>query len=437
MCKNAHLWLFTLYSGVAAALFADSRRSFRRNHTSPHNAIRENNSSVTFASGKSLGSAKMDMAAMRLGMRSAEQQCNIVGLYKASPSMCSQGHAHWSSEELKAHVPKFMAFWKKQKQVLPNHCCMGINHMFALHFLVTTLKPAAIIESGVAAGHQTFMLREAAPKTTRIFSIDPGDPAANYGYGAFGAWKDTSGMTTYLTGAFFQDLSKLNWAQLIPDEAVRAKTLVILDDHQSCVERFKLLQRWGFHWAFYEDNYPFKVATSNDPYTCPDLGKDLKRDFDVVGYALGDAYSPNAACGAPYPIGQKSFWYKDSFGLKCELANVTDHGNLLRYLQKEMQVYFEFPALFTPCKSARPAILGNNTEKLPEYGLPPVANEIWNYGHLFPSFVDLRALSESETLAAWSDVAEKAVGLHATKVTNSIEPKKLGSTTFNASLRHS
>lgn len=372
---------------------------------------------------------------MKLGVRTADQQCNIIGLYGASPSMCSQGHSHWTKDELKAHIPKFLAFWKKQNQVLPNHCCMGVNHMFALHYLVTTLKPLAIIESGVAAGHQTFMLREAAPQTTKIFSIDPGDPAANYGYGSFGAWKDPSGMTTYLTGALFQDLSKLNWELLIPDKAVRAKTLVILDDHQSCVERFKLLQRWGFRWAFYEDNYPFKVATSNDAYTCPDLGQKVNRDFDVVGYALGDAYSPNAACGAPYPIGQKQFWYKDSFGLKCKLADVKDHGNLLRYLQKEMEVYFEFPPLFTPCKTARPALLGNNTKILAGHGLPEVAAEIWQYGHLFPSFVDLRLLSDTELLAAWTALGEQAlakqVGLHAM---NASKPHREAGTAVNASL---
>jgi hypothetical protein len=310
---------------------------------------------------------------------------------------------------------------------------MGVNHMFALHYLVSTLKPAVIIESGVAAGHQTFMLREAAPKTTKIFSIDPGDPAANYGYGAFGAWKDPSGMTTYLTGAWFQDLAKLNWATLIPDPAMRAKTLVILDDHQSCVERFKVLQKWGFRWAFYEDNYPFKVATSNDLYTCQDLPKTVKRDFDVMSYALGDAYSPNAACGAPFPIGPtEQFWYKDSFGLKCKLGNVSDHGRLLKYLQNEMQVYFEFPPLFTPCKTARPALLGNNTKILGDKGLPAVDFEIWQYGHLFPSFVTLRPLSEAEMLAAWTAVPAPLVGLHSS---NASEAIKIKVTATNASLR--
>lgn len=431
---------------LCASVSVDSARSFRGGQH-----MGKNSSSTTFAAGTQSFSAAFasDMAALKLGVRTAEQQCNIIGLYGAAPTMCLQGQDRWSKEELKAHIPKFLEFLKKQKTILPNHCCMGVNHMFALHYLVSSLKPAAIIESGVAAGHQTFMLREAAPQS-KIFSIDPGDPASNYGYGAFGAWKDVSGMTTYLTGPWFKDLSLLDWGQLIPDPAVRAKTLVILDDHQSCVERFKILQLWGFRWAFYEDNYPFKVATSNDPYTCPDLGQTVKRDFDSQAYALGDAYSPNAACGSPYPIGlTEQFWYKDAFGLKCKLANITDHGNLLRYLQSEMEVYFEFPPLFTPCKTARPALLGNDTTILAGYGLPPVKMEIWQYGHLFPSFVTLRPLSDTKRQHALSSFCQSAanpttaiqpplsicmsgVGMH--QINTSV-PKKLSARTINASLR--
>merc|ERR1719171_3336221 len=147
-----------------------------------------------------------------------------------------KGHDHWSKAQLTAHVPKFLAFLANQKRMLPNHCCMGVNHMFALHFLVDTLKPAAIIESGVAAGHQTFMLRATAPLGAKIFSIDPGDPYTSYKFGSFGAWKDFSGLTTYFTGPMFQDFATIPWETVIPDRKVRESTLVILDDHQSCVE---------------------------------------------------------------------------------------------------------------------------------------------------------------------------------------------------------
>eukprot|EP00746_Dinoflagellata_sp_MGD_P004059 gnl/MRDRNA2_/MRDRNA2_107867_c0_seq1.p1 gnl/MRDRNA2_/MRDRNA2_107867_c0~~gnl/MRDRNA2_/MRDRNA2_107867_c0_seq1.p1 ORF type:complete len:384 (+),score=53.75 gnl/MRDRNA2_/MRDRNA2_107867_c0_seq1:51-1202(+) len=324
--------------------------------------------------------------------RSQEQQCNIIAEFGRAPLMCMQGHARFSRQELKLHVPAFLKFWEQQKQLLPNHCCMGVNHMFALHFLVSKLQPTVIIESGVAAGHQTFMLRTIAPLGARIFSIDPGDPAQSYpnGFpGSHGHWKDTSGYTTYLTGASFMDFAMINWGALIPDPAIRAKTLVILDDHQSCISRIQVLKFWGFKWAFYEDNYPFKVATSTDPYTCPDLGTTITRDFPVDKLAFGDAYSTNAVCGGPLPKGMSSFVIKDGFGTKCKLATPQDQHSNLQYLQQQMQSYFEFPVLYTPCKSPRPPLLDTSTTNLVALGLPSVEGELWHYGHLFPSFIEL------------------------------------------------
>merc|ERR1719420_1267544 len=110
-----------------------------------------------------------------------------------------------------------------------------------------------------------------------------------YGPPPFGGWKDLSGKTTYLVAQNFADLAMARWDLLIPDAKVRERTLVILDDHQSSVERLKMLRRWGFRHVFYEDNYPFQVATSADKRTCEKL-VDLPRTFTKPLY--GDAYSP-------------------------------------------------------------------------------------------------------------------------------------------------
>lgn len=337
--------------------------------------------------------AMSDAMKIQMGMRTPRQQCNIVKEYLSEPTQCMRGHDHWSRAELSAHVPKFLTFWANQKQRLPNHCCMGVNHMFALHFLVQTLKPAAIIESGVAAGHQTFMLRATAPVGSKIFAIDPGDPYTAYKYGGFGAWKDTyTGLTTYFTGPMFQDLSMIPWDVIIPDRKVRENTLVVLDDHQSCVERFKVMQKYGFRYAFYEDNYPFKVATSKDTSTCMNLGKNISRDFDIGSYAFGDAFSPNAACGAPFPKAETHFVYKDAFGSNCSLLRKEDHHSLLKWLQDNMDIYYEFPPLFTTCNTSRAPLLEPSENILGRLGLPPVAYEIWQYGHLFPAFIDLKGV---------------------------------------------
>merc|ERR1719428_2039843 len=266
---------------------------------------------MKFSTGQSISMKTMSASMkMQMGMRSARQQCNIINEYAPEPSLCMKGHDKWSRTQLLAHVPKFRAFLAKQKQILPNHCCMGVNHMFALHYLIDTLKPSAIIESG--------------------------DPLVSYKGGGFGAWKDYSGDTVYFTGPFFKDFAEIDWDIVIPDPEVRKNTLVMLDDHQSCVERFKVLQKYGFRYAFYEDNYPFKVATSQDPYTCLNLGHTIFRNFDVDGFAFGDAFSPNAACGAPYPEDKRQFVYKDCFGHKCKLSYKSDHDKMVTWLQDNM-----------------------------------------------------------------------------------------------------
>ena len=62
-----------------------------------------------------------------------------------------------------------------------------------------------------------------------------------------------------------------------------------------------MLQRWGFRHLFYEDNYPFNMATSADKYTCPNLPPAiLPRTYTI--HPIGDAYSPNSMC-QPVPPG--------------------------------------------------------------------------------------------------------------------------------------
>lgn len=317
------------------------------------------------------------------------QQCNIIGQFAAEPSLCKMGNDRFTWADMTAHIPVFLNQFKIQQMHLPSHCCMGVNHMFALSFMIQALQPAFIIESGVAAGHQTFLLRLAAPDTP-IISIDPVDPSVGYAAGtSFGHWKDPSGKTTYLTGPAFKDLSELDFNLYIPDLATRARTLIILDDHQSSVERLRLLQRWGFKWAFYEDNYPLLVATSNDQFTCLNLGNTMVRDFPVIDYAFGDAYSPNAVCGAPLPAIVPMVLYKDLFGTKCKYITPAQHNQAVAYYQNNVAAYFEFPALFTACTTTRPPLLGQDPSILVTHGLPTIEMELWNYGHLFPPFIEL------------------------------------------------
>jgi len=270
-----------------------------------------------------------------------------------------------------------------------------------------------------------------------FFAIDPTESSVNYRY-QFGFWKDTSGFTQYFTGAKFEDFADINWGKVIPDPEVRARTLVILDDHQSCVERFQVMQMWGFKWAFYEDNYPRYVATSNDEYTCGKMK--MKRDFPFKEYLYGDAYSPNAACGEKLSATNKEqFLYKDKFGGECTYIDAAKQNGLATFLEKNMEKYYEFPPLYSECNAKRSSILHNNEAGLAYlqgFGFPRVKDELWHYGHLFPAFIELKTpgyplsmFINTNSSGIWSIVDESHVFKNEEPVA---APEKEG--TFNSAL---
>lgn len=330
-----------------------------------------------------------------------EDQCQIQRQYTSKPVFCPQKNERFSPKELQESLVQFSKIWMQMQKTFPrSQCCMGVNHRFAIYHTVRSLKPLAIIESGVAAGHTTWLLRQAAGPNTIIFSLDPADPLYAYPLGSgIHGWKDKSNMTRYLTGKGFQDLAFAKWNVLIPDPNVRSRTLVILDDHQSCVERLKMLSRWGFRYAFYEDNYPYQLATSQDMYTCLET-KGLKR---AVKKMFGDAYTPNTVCSM-LPTGTQSILYKDRFGHHCKWLSVSEHGMNVQWMQMNLDGYFEFPPIFTPCKLVARASLMTLTGVplqqqevvLRQYGLPSVQQELWHYGHLFPALLELKLVPQSD-----------------------------------------
>jgi len=318
--------------------------------------------------------------------------CALLRSYRG-PSQCPQGNARWSDTTLLNFTSIFFQEWKLQEAALPKHCCMGINHMFGLSYLVHTLKPSLIIESGVSAGHQTFLLRTAVGKSVPILAFDPLDPATAYPNGGdYGHWKDTSGMTRYFVGEKFQDFAEVDWARLIPDLSIRQRTLVVLDDRQSSVERIRVMQKFGFKWAYYVENYPLQAAT---PSSCGSSTRSAYNSRSGLMWPFGGAYSPNAVCGAPLPGGAEHVLYKDKFGAKCALLTPDQHKSVLTYMQKSLKTYFEFPPLFTPCAdSPRSALLGEGTgdafeHRLARYGLPTTKLEVSGYAHVFPAFIEL------------------------------------------------
>lgn len=350
------------------------------------------------ASARAMGQASAK-AFQGTSIHGRTEMCDIARWYTEKPEKCPMGPPSlpgFTKPEMLASLPGFAQAFKAIHQVVPVQCCMGVNHMFAIYHSIKTLKPLAVIESGVAAGHGTFLIRQAAGPNIPIFSMDPGHPLMSYpGGGGIQGWADIyNPRTQYFTGAFFQDLAAARWDKLIPDPAVRERTLVILDDHQSSLERMKMLRRWGFKWVFYEDNYPFLLATSDDKYSCHDLGS-------VVTHAWsrnlhGDAYSPNTVC-SDVPPGWSFVLHKDRFARKCQILTLEQHEDNVHWFQEHIAHYYEYPAVWSDCIDVkRQPLLVKEPQILSMYGFPQPDMELWNYGHLFPSLIELKPLAPDE-----------------------------------------
>lgn len=376
---------------------------------SPNGTLRAAN--VTEGHGRSRVFDERDPAATQADM------CAVAVQYSAAPSLCPVGAARFGLPALQAAVPGFAAAWAAMKRSLPGApCCMGVNHLFAVYHAVRAVQPLAVIESGVAAGHTTFLLRHLLPSAP-IFALDPVDPTASYklGYTGIQGYRDPNPLTTSLVGAAFQDLSQARWDVLIPDPAVRARTFVLLDDHQSTTERVRMLRRWGFRYIFYEDNYPFLVSTSADQFTCPLIT--LPRTYTSV--MVGDAYSPNSMC-APVPAGTTAVLYKDRFGKLCELITVQQHLANLAFLTSTMASYYEYPALYSPCKGGQRAAVLGTPEQLAHFGLPAAEDELWYYGHLHPPLIELKPLAPA-AVATELAAATAAADLFAQRVAQGLQ----------------
>lgn len=351
---------------------------------------------------------------MRTSLTQAEM-CAVAAQYNPGPTLCplGAGQMRFPLPTMQARIAGFVETWAAMQKEFPVQCCMGVNHLFAVYHAVTELQPPVVIESGVAAGHTTWMLRRLLP-AARIFAHDPTGPATyakEDNMAVARGWIDENPNTTYLTQENFQDLARARWDELIPDAADRARTFVLLDDHQSSVERIKMLRRWGFRHLFYEDNYPFNMATSADKYTCPNLPPAiLPRTYTI--HPIGDAYSPNSMC-QPVPPGTTSVLYKDRFGTLCTVITLQAHVANLAFLQASMKSYFEYPALFSPCAAAtRPTVLATTPPAalgLPPAVLPPGGGgDLWFYGHYHPALIELHPVIDPDAeLAAAIAAADK------------------------------
>jgi len=145
------------------------------------------------------------------------------------------GDLAWVEDYDGALLEEFLDLYKS-RPLRTNQGGMGINHSYALFFVLRKLMPNHVIESGVFRGQSTWLIEQALPHA-EIYSLDPMPGFREY----------TSSKAKYLV----EDFAGVDWSALDPE-----KTLCFFDDHQSAFSRLKDMKWWGFKHAVFEDNYP-------------------------------------------------------------------------------------------------------------------------------------------------------------------------------------
>lgn len=162
------------------------------------------------------------------------------------------GEEKFSRDDMKNKLEEFSELYKN-RPVKNNTYGMKSPHLFLSWFVMQTLKPEYIIESGVYKGQGTWVFEKACP-LAKIHSID------------IALWKRQyiSNRAVYHN----KDFANIDWSDVQKD-----KTICFFDDHQNAVERVRFLESSGFKKVIFEDNFP---SGQGDCYS-------LKQAFDRGG----------------------------------------------------------------------------------------------------------------------------------------------------------
>jgi hypothetical protein len=171
----------------------------------------------------------------------------------------------WKHEDIKESISEFKTLYE-QRPIRDNNGGMRFPHMLNAWYVVKTMKPKFIIESGVWKGLGTWFFEKASPDS-QIISIDP-----NPGFRIY-----TSPKVQY----FIEDFSQLEF------NIDKENTLVFFDDHQNSIMRLKQCVEQGFKKVMFEDNYPY------DQGDCYSIKKVLSQKKYVIDQGGNKTYHNN------------------------------------------------------------------------------------------------------------------------------------------------
>jgi hypothetical protein len=176
------------------------------------------------------------------------------GVDDAASPRGSTIEAAFEAADIERDICEFLKVYDR-RPIRPNEGGMRLNHSFATWFILKTLRPATVIESGVYRGHSTWLIEQACPNA-RLFSLDPDLSHLVY----------RSSKSTYLS----KDFAECSFADVDPAEVV-----CFFDDHQNAYQRLKDLRWAGITRAIFEDNYP---CGEGDCYTLRHVLKGFGHD---------------------------------------------------------------------------------------------------------------------------------------------------------------
>lgn len=138
--------------------------------------------------------------------------------------------------DIESEVKEFLKLYEK-RPIKNNVYGMKSPHLFWTWYLLKTINPKYIIESGIYKGQGTWMMRQACPKA-KIFSIDPRLEQREY----------IDSQAIY----FVEDFNDIPWVEYLESE----NTLCFFDDHQNAYTRLQQMRWMNFKTCIFEDNYP-------------------------------------------------------------------------------------------------------------------------------------------------------------------------------------
>jgi hypothetical protein len=138
-------------------------------------------------------------------------------------------------EDAKRRIPEFVDLYKHRPFKI-NEGGMKFNHSFATWYMLSTLSPNIVVESGVWKGHSTWLIEQCCPNA-ELFCLDLDYSRLQY----------RSSRAVY----FQKDFSECDWS-----DVDTSRVVALFDDHQNAYSRLKDLYWSGMLRAIFDDNFP-------------------------------------------------------------------------------------------------------------------------------------------------------------------------------------